>query len=167
MNVATEKVTAAAGEQGIGLPSDQRGQALVEFALVAPLFLLLVVGIIQFGVGLTYWHDLQRLANEGARWAVVNAYPGCPATGPDAPCTPTLQDFLEHEPVSGALDPSVELCFEEQTGPSGAGIGDPVTVRVTSRFELLPIIGIGDLDLSAVATMRIEEPPTRYAAGPC
>ena len=167
MNVGTRRLTAAVRLQAIGLRSDERGQALVELALIAPLFLLLVVGIIQFGVGLTYWHDLQRLANEGARWAVVNAYPGCPSTGPDAPCNPTLQDFLEREPVSGALDPSVEVCFEEETGPAGAGIGDPVTVRLTSRFELLPIVGIGHLDLSAVATMRIEEPPTRYAAGSC
>ena len=52
--------------------SRERGQALVEFALIAPLFLLIVVGIIQFGIGLNYWLDLNRLANQGARWAVVN-----------------------------------------------------------------------------------------------
>src|SRR5687768_13441458 len=48
----------------------ERGQALVEFALIAPLFLMIVVGIIQFGIGLNYWLDLNRIANQGARWAV-------------------------------------------------------------------------------------------------
>ena len=51
--------------------SRERGQALVEFALIVPLFLIIVVGIIQFGVGLNYWLDLNRIANQGARWAVV------------------------------------------------------------------------------------------------
>ncbi len=50
----------------------ESGQALVEFALILPLFLLIVVGIIQFGVGLNFWLDMQRIANQGARWAVVD-----------------------------------------------------------------------------------------------
>src|SRR5687768_311758 len=101
----------------------QEGQALVEFALIAPLFFLLVAGIIQFGVALNYWLDLQRIANQGARWAVVNTYPGCPRSGPDAPCSPTLQQYLASRPVSGGLQPDVEICFEEETAtPSGAAV---------------------------------------------
>ena len=53
----------------------ESGQALVEFALILPLFIVLVVGIIQFGVGLNYWLDMQRIANQGARWGVVNQFP--------------------------------------------------------------------------------------------
>ena len=53
----------------------ESGQALVEFALILPLFLLIVVGIIQFGVALNFWLDMQRIANQGARWAVVDRYP--------------------------------------------------------------------------------------------
>ena len=148
-------------------PARESGQVLVEFALIAPLLTLLVAGIVQFGVALSYWHDLQRLANEGARWAVVNAYPGCPSNGPDAPCAPTLQALLESEPVSGGLDPTVEICFEEMTGVGGAGPGDPVTVRLRADYPVVPIVDIGDLGLEATATMRVELPPTRYAAGAC
>ena len=54
----------------------ESGQALVEFALILPLFILLVVGIIQFGVGLNYWLDMQRIANQGARWGVVEQAAG-------------------------------------------------------------------------------------------
>ena len=69
----------------------ESGQALVEFALILPLFLMIVVGIIQFGVGLNFWLDMQRIANQGARWAVVNEYPGCPRSGPTTPCATSLQ----------------------------------------------------------------------------
>jgi hypothetical protein len=153
---------------GRRLLAREDGQALVEFALLAPLLLLIVVGIIQFGVGLNYWLDMQRIANQGARWAVVNAYPGCPRTGPDAPCSPTLQQYLASRPVSSGLDPDVEICFEEQTGaPSGATVGDPVTVRLTTQFQLVPLIRIGTLDLTGAATMRVEQKPTRYTASGC
>jgi hypothetical protein len=147
---------------------DERGQVLVEFALLAPLLLLIVVGIIQFGVALNYWLDMQRIANQGARWAVVNAYPGCPRNGPAAPCSPTLQEYLASAPMSGGLNPDVEICFEEMTGsPAGAAVGDPVTVRLTTQFDFVPIIRIGTLDLVGAATMRVEQKPSRYAGGLC
>lgn len=146
----------------------ERGQVLVEFAIVAPFLALVVAGVLQFGVALNYWHDMHRIANQGARWAAVNEYPGCPRTGPEAPCDPTLQTYLAAEPVSGGLTPSVELCFEEQTAtPSGAAIGDPVTVRLTTPFTLVPIVGVGTIDLTATATMRLDDEPTRYSAGAC
>ena len=149
------------------LPVREDGQVLVEFALISPLFLLIVAGIIQFGVGLNYWMDMQRIANQGARWAAVNAYPGCPNTGPETPCDPTLEAYLESEP-SGGLQTDAELCFEEMSGPSGAvAIGDAVTVRLTSEFAFVPIVGLGSINLRGVATMRVEEPPTRYGAGLC
>ena len=59
---------------------------MVEFALILFPLLILVVGIIQFGIGLNYWLDMNRLANQGARWAVVNAYR---AARDGAPTTPT------------------------------------------------------------------------------
>jgi hypothetical protein len=51
--------------------------------------------------------------------------------------------------------------------PSGAAVGDPVTVRLTSRFTLVPILGLGELDLRGTATMRVEQRPTRYVATGC
>ena len=132
--------------------SHERGQAVVEFALIAPLFLLIVVGIIQFGIGLNYWLDLNRIANQGARWAVVNKYPGCAGT---PPCSPTLKAHLESQPISGGLNPTATICFE-----SGAAVGQPVTVKLQSDFTFLPIMDLGTIQLRGNATMRIEQPPT-------
>jgi hypothetical protein len=140
----------------------ESGQAMVEFALILFPLLLLVAGIIQFGIGLNYWLDMQRLANQGARWAVVNSYPGCPRTGPNTPCTPTLQQYLACQPQATAFKPAVMISF-----PAGAtedNVGDPVKVRLTTTFTVVPILGFGDLDLKAEATMRLEQDAGRFAA---
>ena len=48
----------------------QRSQALVEFSLVAPILLLILFGVVDFGRGLYYYITLQQAANEGVRVAV-------------------------------------------------------------------------------------------------
>ena len=47
------------------------GQALVEFALVVPIFLLLVIGVIEFGRAWNLQQTITDAAREGARRAVV------------------------------------------------------------------------------------------------
>jgi hypothetical protein len=137
--------------------SHERGQALVEFALIAPLFLLIVVGIIQFGIGLNYWLDLNRIANQGARWAVVDhGWTGCPRT---ATTCPSLQAYLESQPVSGGLNPTAFICFPD----GGRSVGQSVLVQVKSDFTFLPIMDLGTIELRGRSTMRIEQPVTRYA----
>ena len=140
----------------------ERGQALVEFALVAPLFLFLVVGIIQFGIGLNYWLDLNRIANQGARWGVVNKYPNCSGQVSDPDCVaPTLAEYLESEPVSGGLQPTATICFEPAVSPALPGeVGQPLTVRMTTDFTFMPIMDLGKITLRGKATMRLEQPPT-------
>ncbi len=48
----------------------QRSQGMTEFAIIAPVLLLLTFGIIDFGRGLYFYITLQQAANEGARVAV-------------------------------------------------------------------------------------------------
>ena len=59
--------------RGIGrrcAPAD-RGAAAVEFALVVPLLLLLIFGIISYGMMLSFRQGLTQAASEGARAAAV------------------------------------------------------------------------------------------------
>jgi hypothetical protein len=51
--------------------ADRRGAAMVEFALVCPLFLLLLGGIIEFGQAFRIQHALSNAARRGARSAIV------------------------------------------------------------------------------------------------
>jgi Flp pilus assembly protein TadG len=141
---------------------------MVELVLVSPFLFLLVGGIIQFSLALNYWLDMQRLANQGARWAVVARYPLDPpnnCTNVNAPCAPALTDTLALQAQSDGLDPAVSICF-----PNGSyAVGDPVRIRLETNFSFVPILGIGTVTLGADAQMRIEQPRGSVydATGPC
>src|SRR6266508_511051 len=72
--------------------SDARGAALAELALVLPLLLLVLFGMLDFGKAFNAWIDETHLANDGARLAAVSYCPdlaqadcgwaakGCPAS---------------------------------------------------------------------------------------
>jgi Flp pilus assembly protein TadG len=49
-----------------------RGQALVEFALVIPIFLLVLVALFDLGRAVFAWNTLTNATREGARTAIVN-----------------------------------------------------------------------------------------------
>ena len=53
--------------------SRQRGQELVEYALALPLFLLLVMGILDIGRATYYYSSIHNSAREGARYGVVHS----------------------------------------------------------------------------------------------
>ena len=53
-------------------PHDRRGQALVEFALIVPLFILIVMGIFEGGRAIYTYNALSNAANEALREAIVN-----------------------------------------------------------------------------------------------
>ena len=92
---------------------------MVEFALILIPLLILVVGIIQFGIGLNYWLDMNRLSNQGARWAVVNEYPGCTRTSPTQGVScggaVSLQRYVACQRLPGALKPTVDISFPSTT----------------------------------------------------
>jgi hypothetical protein len=144
----------------------EAGQALVEFALIVPLFMMIVVGLIQFGVALNFWFDLQRLANQGARSAAVN----CGIASNQCGST-TLENYLglrkagnpDGQVLSAGNDPTVEVCYVPPS-PQPPGwqpeAGDAVRVMLTERYRLQAIVGLAKIDLTAKATMRLEQTPT-------
>jgi hypothetical protein len=168
--------------QGVVRRRDREsGQAMVEFALILFPLLILVSGIIWFGIGLNYWLDMQRIANQGARWAAVNNWPtNCPVgsdpgdcsnTPPD--CFPssqagaTLQHTLRCQALTNGLQSTVqvEVCYPDWPNAEG---GDPVFVRLETPFTFVPILGIGTIELGADATMRLEQDPDVITgAGEC
>jgi hypothetical protein len=135
----------------------ERGQAMVEFALILFPLLLLVVGIIQFGIALNNWLDMQRIANQGARWAAVDCGQSASSPLTPNPCSPTLWQALQDQALTQGLENSVcvEVSYPGKTYPNIVA-GDPVKVRLETDFDLLPILGVPKLTLGADATMRIE-----------
>src|SRR3954466_13202404 len=81
--------------------ADERGAALVEFVLVLPLVLLLLFGMVDFGKAFNYWNDETHLANEAARYAVVNKNPLPPPAGFTG--TWDLEQAVKEDADSGEL----------------------------------------------------------------
>jgi hypothetical protein len=149
----------------------ESGQTLVEFGLLLPVFLLLIVGIINFGIGLNFWLDMQRIANQGARWAVVDAYPGCPRSStPGAGCAApgAFQTFLSNQKIAKGEVVQPIICFESTSGGGGTPVaGDPVRVQITRQYPLrIPFFDFANVTLHARATMRTEWDPTVYTPDP-
>ena len=56
------------------LVSDERGQAAVEFALILPILMALLLGIIQFGIVFNNYVTITDAARAGARKAAVSRF---------------------------------------------------------------------------------------------
>jgi Flp pilus assembly protein TadG len=61
---------------------DEGAQSLVEFALVLPVFLLVVFGILDLARAVWQENELAFAAREGTRWAIVHGASGSPKAGP-------------------------------------------------------------------------------------
>ena len=66
----------------LGRADRSRGQAMVEFALVAPMLFLLIVGIIEAGRFVFLTEVMNNATKEGARYAIVH---GADAVCPSGP----------------------------------------------------------------------------------
>lgn len=126
------------------------GASLIEFALLMPLLLLLVLGIIEFGFILGQYNEIRHGAHEGARVAAVN-------------------DADPHGRACNAigLGSDVEVRFT----PGPFEIGEPATITVEKSVQSLSGLGFITAllpnNLSTTADFRIEQPTTLPAGGPC
>ncbi|MCX7682454.1 MAG: pilus assembly protein, partial [Anaerolineae bacterium] len=59
---------------GVSHKERRKGQALVEFALILPLVLLMLFGVIEFGRIFHAWLTVEHSARQGARYAVSGEY---------------------------------------------------------------------------------------------
>jgi Flp pilus assembly protein TadG len=141
---------------------------LVEFALVLPLLLLILFGVLTFAKAFNYWIDETHLANETARWATVNNNPG--AGGGQSLQAYALSQADTNELRNGgtsSVPTKAQVCVSFPNGTSN--VGDPVRVAVSVTYNWLPFVGsrIGftSVNLSATSTMRLEAKPTNYSAG--
>jgi hypothetical protein len=73
-----------------------RGQTITELALVLPLFLMVLVGIVVLGIGVFYQQQLTNAAREAARYASIHS-----ATA-QCPTVPSLDPVGANRPLSYA-----------------------------------------------------------------
>ena len=139
---------------------DERGTALVEFALVSlPLFLILF-GIVDFARALNYYNDLTQIAGQGARAAAVNENPNG-GVASSAFQTQLLGNLDSPEMKAVHNPPRTQICIT--TLPSGTGT--PVTVTASYQFHFIPLIHPVAITLTASQTERFEGTTPSYTAG--
>jgi len=145
----------------------ERGQATVEFALIIPVLILVIVGLIEFGKAFNYWISLNNIASDGARWAAVGKVPGNPAANVGELTTYIKSQFLTGELKNEVGDGGVVICFTPQTaGATRPSAGDAVTVRVTAHHPIgLVFTDAITVNLRGKATMRLEQTPSDATSG--
>jgi Flp pilus assembly protein TadG len=145
---------------------EEAGTAVVEFALVIPVLLVLLLGMLDFGKAFNYWNDTTHLSAEGARWAAVNINPGDGATLQESIRDQADTPELRNGGTDAITDP-VQVCIDFPDGTSN--VGDPVKVTVTAQYNFLNYIGvktgITDANISGSSTMRLEQAADAYSEG--
>jgi len=126
---------------------DRRGTAVVEFAVVAPLFITLVFGMIEYGRMVMVQQLLTNASREGARMGVLDG-----AT--TAAVQSSVTSYLTNASISGAT------VTVSPNPPSSAGYGAPVTVTVSIPFSQVSWIPtpmfLSGKTLTASSVMRRE-----------
>ena len=126
----------------------RRGASAVEFALVAPVFILLVFGMIEFGRMVMVQQLLTNASREGARRAVLDG-----STVDDVKSL--VQQYLTDTSVTVPLE-NISVTPD----PTTAEFGDPITVSVSVAYpdvSWLPApMFLGETNMEASTVMRRE-----------
>lgn len=127
---------------------NNRGQVLIETALILPLLLLLIFGMVDFGRAMYTKNTLTNAARSGARAAAVTSplYPIPPAT-PLSLATPATGEPANsiQKTLSSGVPQDAEIQYEvgiyDGTGAPVAGTVDSGNqVRVTLTYQNFPLI---------------------------
>jgi Flp pilus assembly protein TadG len=126
---------------------DDRGAAAVEFAMILPILLLLVFGIVQFSIAYNRQQGLHAAAREGARIASL------PQTTQDA-ITERVNDSLTG--ITFESPPTVTVTPND-TQPCDQRSGLTVVVQVQGVTQLdIPLWGTQSLTLTGRGEFRCE-----------
>lgn len=156
-----------------------RGQALVETALILPLFLVLMMGVFDLGRAIWATTSLASAAREAARFAIVHggtASTQCPVGTPSAdaniplpsascpypsPSKQAIVNAAMAAAVAGGANVTVSVCYGVGcTGNSDTtnnARGQPVTVVVSATVNLVvpSLLGRTGFDLAGSSTMLV------------
>ena len=138
-----------------------RGQSLVEFALVLPIALILLLAVFDVGRAVFTYNTLTNAAREGARLAVVNQDSG--------KIVLRVQNQLFASALANASDPTNPVVTFRKERPNSDVVSNPVcspmatgcVAVVTARAAwsaVTPIIGalIGPINLTARSELPVE-----------
>ncbi|MGE0058931.1 MAG: TadE/TadG family type IV pilus assembly protein [Dehalococcoidia bacterium] len=109
------------------------GQSLVEFAFVLPIFLLIIMAIVDFGWAFRGYIVTTNAAREGARWAVI----GAEADGDEGVIARTV------DRSSGVLTTSQvkTFCDDVESDLKRCASGSSVRVEISYEYHYITPLG--------------------------
>lgn len=146
-----------------GRLKSERGAELIEFALIFPLLLLVMLGIVDFGFLFQRYEVLTNATREGARMAVLPAY-----TTPDVKVRVCAYLTTGGVPTTGCpnnpTNPVVTVTDDTVTVPTGPTLDvKRVQLSYTHTYMFVgPIISLmggsfnSNKPINTVAIMRVE-----------
>ena len=150
----------------------EHGAIAVEFAIILPVLLLLVFGIIDFGHAWYMRHVLQNSCREGARYATRYQTNGSGDRLLPSALTPSIQDYILNTTLKNGADscllPSSASAVVTPSGPAFTETDvtklplKDLTVQVTAKKywfilnKLVPGITGDYVEVKVAATMKCE-----------
>src|ERR1700687_2538688 len=137
---------------------------LVEFALVGPVALIILLGILDVGLAVWSYNNVAEAVREGGRYAQIHgskyatwyAGPPAPPTGAPAASGPTANDANVENVVRGYSFVSQSNLTVLSTWSNGDNKPhSPVTVEANYSYSPLLLFGLGKLTLHTKTTMYI------------
>jgi len=136
----------------------QRGAALVEMAVVLPLFVLMIFGMVEAGWAFAQANDVRHGAREGARMAAVN----------DLDSVATIAaDVCDRMELSGNPGTAITLTAVEANADGDGGRNAKGRILVELNYDSLTGVidfAFGNLTISSDIDYRIEQPINGAAA---
>ncbi len=127
-------------------PRDAKGQSLVEFSLVIVVFLVLLMGVVDFGMAIYKFNGVSQAAREIARVTSVHpcagAVPCSPGSSPETAAVIAVQKGL----IPDLADPVI-TCVDVSGAPVAPNPCDfskhSVKVTITSPYRpVTPLLGL-------------------------
>jgi hypothetical protein len=137
----------------------ERGQAILEFAILTPLVLILVFIIADFGIGLAHRVILINAAREGARYGAVGAPDDGGCTQPDIVDRIKCKTLAHsHNLVDDPAD--IDVAFLDADLDGDLSPGDAVAVRINYAYKPITALGLsttlGWLGFPGVVEIRMD-----------
>lgn len=110
---------------------DERGSVLIEFALLAPAVIMLLIGVVQVGLHIQNSNAVRNLAADGARFAVVESQLDRPSS------TDTVETWIRSHAVGSRYNLKADrlnICVTSSGTAASPGCPDEVAA-VTSRIS--------------------------------
>lgn len=131
----------------------ERGQALVEFALAAVTFMILVLGVFDVGRAVWNYNTLASAAREGTRYAIVHGSASGTPSGPGANDAGVQAAVAKHASGLNSADLTTTSTWLDGSNAPGSRVKVSTTYNFKSIFSSL--FGIAPFSMTSSSTMTI------------